>query len=44
MIVQKEKELREKCPEFDFDNAIVDPIELKKELIDAMFDLSLIHI
>ncbi len=38
MIVQKEKELREKCPEFDFDKPIVDPIELKKELIDAMFD------
>ena len=37
MIVKNEKDLREKCPEFDFDNPIVDPIELKKELIDAMF-------
>ena len=40
MIVKTEKELREKCPEFDFDNPIVDPIELKKELIDAMFEHS----
>ena len=38
MIVKTEKELREKCPKFDFDNPIVDPIELKKKLIDAMFD------
>ena len=38
MIVKNEKSLREKCPKFDFDNPIVDPIELKKELIDAMFD------
>lgn len=37
MIVKIEKELREKSPEFSFDNPIVDPIELKKELIDAMF-------
>jgi peptide deformylase len=37
MIVKTEKELREKCPEFDFDNPIVDPLELKKELIEAMF-------
>ena len=40
MIVKTEKPLREKCPEFDFDNPIVDPLELKKELIDAMFDNS----
>ena len=32
MIVKNEKQLREKCPKFDFDNPIVDPIELKKEL------------
>ena len=38
MIVKNEKDLREKCPEFDFDNPIVDPIELKNELIDAMFN------
>ena len=38
MIVKNEKQLREKCPEFDFDNPIVDPVELKKELIEAMFD------
>ena len=38
MIVKKLTELREKCPKFDFDNPIVDPVELKKELIDAMFD------
>ena len=38
MIVKTEKQLREKCLEFDFDNPVVDPIELKKELIDAMFD------
>jgi len=38
MIVKNEKQLREKCPKFDFDNPIVDPIELKKELIEAMFD------
>lgn len=40
MIVKTEKQLREKCPEFDFDNPIVDPIILKKELIDAMFENS----
>ncbi len=40
MIVKNEKQLREKCPEFDFDNPIVDPVELKKELIDAMFEHS----
>ena len=38
MIVKTEKELREKVPAFDFKNPIVDPIKLKKELIDAMFD------
>jgi peptide deformylase len=38
MIIKNEKELREKCPKFDFDNPTVDPIELKKQLIDAMFD------
>ena len=38
MIVKTEKELREKCPKFDFDNPLVDPLELKKELIEAMFD------
>ena len=35
MIVKTEKELREKVPAFDFKNPIVDPIKLKKELIDA---------
>ena len=40
MIIKNEKELREKCPEFDFSNPIIDPIELKKELIDAMFNHS----
>ena len=38
MKVKTEKELREKVPAFDFKNPIVDPIKLKKELIDAMFD------
>ena len=38
MIVKTEKELREKCPKFDFDNPLVDPLELKKELIEVMFD------
>ena len=40
MIVKTEKQLREKCPEFDFDNPIVDPVQLKTELIDAMFEHS----
>ena len=30
--------MRENVPAFDFKNPIVDPIKLKKELIDAMFD------
>jgi len=38
MIIKNEEKLREKCPKFDFDNPTVDPIELKKQLIDAMFD------
>tara|TARA_B100000287_G_scaffold247570_1_gene232717 strand:+ start:243 stop:773 length:531 start_codon:yes stop_codon:yes gene_type:complete len=38
MIIKNIDKLREKCPEFDFDNPIMDPIELKKELIDAMFE------
>ena len=38
MIVKTEKELREQVPAFEFKNPIVDPIKLKKELIDAMFD------
>lgn len=40
MIVKNIKELRVVAEPFDFDNPIVDPIELSNELKDAMFNHS----
>lgn len=40
MIVKNEAQLREQAEPFDFDDPIVDPIELSNELKDAMFNHS----
>jgi len=39
-IVKTDKDLREVVPVFDFKNPLVDPMVLKDELINAMFDHS----